>query len=104
MLGNQRVLGVCVTRIQEAARSNYLSQLYILAKQRGMKLVVFNSFLDFRRNDAFDQGAMSVYDLMDYHILDAVIVLADAFADAAIVKRLVDKAKAKAVPVIVVNG
>ena len=104
MLGNQRVLGVCVTRIQEAARSNYLNQLYILAKQQGMKLVVFNSFLDFRRNDAFDQGAMSVYDLMDYHILDAVIVLADAFADATIVKRLVDKAKAKAVPVIVVNG
>ena len=104
MLGNKRVFGVCVTRIQEATRSHFLNQLHELSRKHQFKLVVFNSFLDFHRQDDFDQGAMSVYHLMDYRMLDALIIVADAFANPSVVLQLVEDAKAHDTPAVVVNG
>lgn len=104
MLGNKRVFGVCLTRIQEATRSRYLNHLHALARKHQFKLVVFNSFRDFHRLDAFDQGAMSVYELMEWRMLDAVLILADAFADLSVVRQLIENAKAHDTPCVIVNG
>ena len=104
MLGEKRVLGVCVTKIQDVARSEFLSRLYAEAHQKQYQVIVYNSFLDFRHQDAFDQGAMSVYGLIDFRILDVLVVLADAFIDVSMVQQLVDQARDNNVPAVVLNG
>lgn len=62
MLGEKRVVGVCITRIQDQVRAAFVEHLYRHAQKHNYKLMVFNSFLDFHRQDAFDEGAMSVFD------------------------------------------
>lgn len=104
MLGDKRVIGVCVTRIQEVSRSDFLNRLYVCAREQQYKLIIYNSFLDFRRQDAFDQGAKSVYGLMDFQVLDVLVIVADSFADSSVVQQLVDQAREHHVPAIVLNG
>ena len=104
MLGDKRVIGVCVTRIQDAARSDFLNLLHTCAQKKQYQVIVYNSFLDFRRQDAFDQGAMSVYGLIDFQILDVLVIAADSFVDPSMVQKLADQAAEHGVPAVVLNG
>jgi len=104
LLGDKRVIGVCITKLQDQVRADFVNYLYRYADKQQYKLMVFNSFLNFQRQDAFDEGAMSVYDYMNDQILDAVIIVEDAFADKRIVERLVRRLETNAVPVVIVNG
>lgn len=104
LLGEKRVLGVCVTRIQDAVRSDFLNCLHAHARQKQYQLIIYNSFLDFRRQDIFEQGAMSVYGQIDFRILDALIIVGDSFADPSIVQKLADCSREQGVPAIVLNG
>ncbi len=104
MLNGRKVIGICLTKIQDTTRSHYVECLYKYACERGWKLIVFNSFLDFYNNDAMDVGAKSVYDLMNYDVLDAVIVMYNSFYDKKIADDIIADIKAHDVPVILLNG
>lgn len=104
MLGNKKVIGVCVTKIHDATRSDYLNRLHHLALKSDCKLLIFNSFADFFNNDSFDEGAKSVYEVMNYDILDAVLIFHSGFHNKAVADGIIGKARERGVPVILVNG
>ncbi len=104
MLGKKRVIGVCLTRIQDPVRSEFVNMLHGLAKEKEYKLMVLNSFVDFSRQDSYSSGALSVYELIRNDVLDAVMILADSFADPSIVTRIAANAKEHSIPTVVVNG
>ncbi|MBQ9947534.1 MAG: GGDEF domain-containing protein, partial [Oscillospiraceae bacterium] len=104
MINGHKVIGVCLTKIHDTTRTDYVNRLHHLAHQAGYKLLVFNSFVDFYRNDAFDKGASSVYELIDYSLVDAVLVICDTFMNRSIIDGIVAGAKAHNVPAILVNG
>lgn len=104
MIGNKLVIGVCLTKLQDLGRSEYLTRLFSLAQKQDCKLMIFTSFLDFGNHDAFDDGAKTVYNLMDFDMLDAVIVLMDSFADKSVAKEIAARARAGGVPVLLIGG
>ncbi len=104
MLGNKKIVGVCLTKIHDATRSDYVNRLHHLAQQRDIKLIFFNSFVDFFNNDVFDEGARSVYSLINHELLDALVVVYDSFINKDIADGIVRKAKLNGVPVVLVNG
>lgn len=103
MIKNKKVIGVCITKIHEISNSEYIKHLQHCARKQGYKLLVFNSFVDFYNKDAFDDGAKSIYGMINYDILDAMIVYAESFCDKSIVESIVAGAKEKQVPVIMIN-
>jgi len=103
MIKNKKVIGVCLTKIHEISSSEYINHLQRCAKKQGYKLLVFNSFVDFYNNDAFDEGAKSIYGMINYDVLDVMIVYAESFCDKSIVESIVAGAKEKQVPVIMIN-
>ncbi len=104
MLNNKKVLGVCLTKIQDIGRSDYLNKLHCLAQESGYKLIVFNSFVDFYNKDAFDEGAKSVYSIINFDIVDVVAVIYDSFYSKSAIDEIIGNAKAHDVPVILING
>ncbi len=104
MINNKKVIGVCVTKINDNTRCEYLNRLHHSACKSGYKLIVFNSFEDFYNNDRFDTGAGSVYDLVDYNIIDVLVVVYDTFLNKTVPENIISSAKKNSVPVIVVNG
>ncbi len=104
MINGQKVIGVCITKINDATRTDYMNRLHHLARRAGYKLLVFNSFVDFYRNDSFDMGSRAVYQLIDYSIIDVLLVVCDTFKGSAVVDGIISSARENGAPVILVNG
>ena len=104
MIGNKKIIGVCLTKIHDTTRSDYMNRLHHLAQKQDIKLIFFNSFTDFYNNDAFDEGARSVYSLINYDVIDALVVVYDSFYNRDVASGIVRNARMNDVPVILING
>ncbi len=103
MIGNKKIIGVCLTKLYDTSTANYISRLHSSAKKRDYKLIIFNSFLDFYQKDSFENGAKSVYSIINYDVIDALIICDEGFWDKSIVEDIVKQAKSHNVPVILIN-
>lgn len=103
MIGNKRIIGICLTRVQSIAVTEYLSRLHEHAAKCGYKLIVFNSPADFYHNDSNDVGAETVYRLINYDMLDALVIYSECFRSKAVYKRIIADARAHDVPVILLK-
>ena len=104
MINNRRVIAVCITKMQSTGRADFLNRLHYRALKQWYKLIIYNSFVDFYRNDAFDEGARAVYDLIDYDIVDAVVIHDESFHDKTLTDRIISGAAERNVPVILLNS
>ena len=104
MLNGKKIIGLCATKIHDTSHLEYTDLLHNYAKEHGFKLIVFNSFLDFYNNDDFDEGAKAIYNMMNFDILDAVILLYDSFCNKSVALKIISDARANNVPVILLNG
>ena len=104
MNNKKKVIGVCVTKIHDQGHSDLVNQLHYHAQLNDYKLLIFNSFVDFYNNDRFDEGAKSIYDIINFDIVDALVILDECFFNKDIVKNIISRAKEKSVPVITVDA
>ncbi len=104
MIGSKKVIGVCLTKINDHTRANYVSCLHAEATKAGYSLMVFNSLKDFYSNDAYDKGSKSVFDIINYNVIDVLVIFYDNFYDASISDEIIQNAKESDVPVIVIGA
>lgn len=104
MVANKRVIGVCLTQIDNRTHAEYVEQLGRVAAKYNYKVIVFNSVVDFYYNDLYDEGAKSVYNIINYDLLDVLVVFANDFHNQDIPNDIIAKAKEKGVPVILMNS
>ncbi len=104
MIGNKKIVGVCLTKIDDATRSDFVNRLHYMAQKGNIKLIFFNSFVDFFNNDAFADGAGAVYNLINHELLDALVVVYDSFMNKDIPDGIINRAEMNGVPVVVVHG
>ncbi len=100
MIGNKRVIGVCTTKIQDTPRSRAIDFLHKEATRHGYKLMVFNSSYDVTKNLTDEIGAGSIYDFINYEVIDALIIFLSGFFDERVYLSIVEKAVEKGIPVI----
>ncbi len=103
MIVDKKVIGVCVSRIHSICVNEFLSELHQLTKKLGVKLIVFNSPVDFYNKDANDMGAKTVYSIINYDLVDALIIQAENFHDDKVYLDIIDKAKAHDTPVLLLK-
>ena len=104
MFGGKRVIGVCVTKMHSVGCGEYLYYLQQAASAAGYKLVVFNSTVDFYNNDGNDIGAGSIYNVINYDIIDAIVLDYEHYRNSAIPDQIIKGARSRGVPVIVLKG
>ncbi|MBR4777427.1 MAG: EAL domain-containing protein [Lachnospiraceae bacterium] len=100
---NCKVLGICLAKMQDRIRTEYLSAINRSAAIRGWKTVAFNSFRDFRKNDLSLQGAKSIYDVVNYDDVDVVVVFPESINNSDVADNLIESALAAGKPVISVG-
>lgn len=100
MIGDYKIIGVALTKLHEETMSDYVQALHNTAIKNNYRLVVFNSFLDFFKNDSYDRGAKSVYELINFQKLDALIIFDECFYDKDLVEKLIQKAHSHNIPVV----
>ena len=104
MLNGKRVIAVCTTKLHTPLHSEFVHRMHRLAQQNNCKLMVFNTFVDFFNNDAQDEGAASVFRMMNFGVIDAVVIFADSFYSSAVVEDIISRAQQAGLPVVMVKG
>lgn len=100
----KKIIGVCLTKINDDFRKSFVDCLYKETRNSEYKLLVFNSVLDFYNNDAYDKGAKSIYKMINFKLLDALVILYESFMDKTVVHELIADAHKRGIPVILVHG
>ena len=97
-------IGICLTKLQDESCRQFLHAMAQQAGEHHARLLVFNSFLDFFYGNDYETGASSVYRLIDFQQLDALIIRDDCFHDKKLILGLIAEAHKHNVPVIVLYG
>ncbi len=104
MINGHKVIGVCVTIVQNRAEADYIDHLRKAAYKCGCKVMVFNSVLDFYVNNTYAEGAKSVYELINFDIIDALVIISDTMYHCKDLKNeIISRARANDVPVILID-
>ncbi len=104
MIGGKQVIGVCMTKMHWSSRLSFLDGLKCCAIRERFKLMVFNSFVDFFKQDDGDRGAKSVYDLPNMDIVDVLIIFDECFLNKDVMGSIIESARAQGKPVIVIDA
>lgn len=103
MIKDKKIVGLCMTRVHDAPRSRMVASLHKKLNHVGIKLIVFNNPFDFSTSVAEDNRSAEIYDLMNFDVIDALIVMGSGFLNKSLYQKTVDRALAKNIPVILEN-
>lgn len=103
MINGYKIIGVCITKVNDESCTEFTQQLSVEAIKYGYRVFVYNSFRDFYHNDEYDIGAKSIYQAVNYDILDALVVDFRSFYDKTIIEEIITKAKMRGIPVVALN-
>ncbi|MCR4779571.1 MAG: EAL domain-containing protein [Ruminiclostridium sp.] len=104
MINNRKIIGVCLSKIQDEFGTDYISNLHRFALDNDYKLIIFNSLRDLYFGDLNDQGSKKIFDTINYDILDAIVILCESIYDKQLKEDIIAKAGKFGVPVILVHG
>lgn len=103
MNDRKKIIAVCITKAQDYSHSLYLQYLHKQAEKNGFKLLIFNSYVDFFRNELYDRGAGAVYDLINLDLIDALIIQSDSFETKDVIEPVIADAKKRGIPIVSIN-
>lgn len=104
MINGKKVIGVCLTKLNNRSRAGYIKCLHEEVAKSGHKLMIFNSIKDFINGDNYDEGSKSVFEIINYAIIDALIVFYDNFCNESVADEIISDAQANNIPVVVVGA
>ena len=104
MIKARKVIGVCLSRIEDDFRVNFVSNLHLNAIENDYKLIVFNSLRDFYNDTDHDKGSASIFESINYDLLDAVVILDETIHNKSISGNIISKAKEHNIPVVLIHG
>ncbi|MBO6232410.1 MAG: EAL domain-containing protein [Ruminiclostridium sp.] len=104
MKDNKKIIGVCLTKIEDEFRTDFLTSFHPIAEKNGYKTVVFNSPRDLYYGDSYDMGSKSIFEMINYDIIDHLVILDECFYDKSVPDLIIRKANEKNVPVVLVHG
>ncbi len=104
MIGKKKIIGLCISAVHTGYKSDFVKMLNEEIVRENFKLIVFNSLLSVYDGSIYDSGASSVYNIINYDILDCLIIFDRGLANKQSGLELISKAKEKNVPVILINS
>ena len=104
MIGKKRIIGVCISAVHTGFKSDFVEMLNNEIVRENFKIIVFNSLLSVYDGSIYDAGASSIYNAIDFDIIDCLIVFDKGLVNKQTGSELILKAKEKDIPVILVNA
>ena len=101
MVGNKKIIAVCVARIQDDASNEYVAALNDIAAPAGYGVLVYNTSSVLSAENAATDARFYIYSLMDYSVIDVVIILEETMQSRTAVQAIIDRAKRHNVPVLI---
>lgn len=104
MLYGKKIVALCTSMITDVKVSRFVNELNTKLVESGFSLLAYNINMDVYWEEGFIPAEASIYDLIDYDVVDAVVIMHEKIKSNTVTNHIIDSAKAKDVPVIVVDG
>lgn len=98
--GDTKILAVICACAHDESNTDYLHGIAEYARKSGYKLLVFNSPVDFAPDDNPDHPMKAVYRIINYDILDGIVLLTESLKSPDVVAQVLSRAKERDVPVV----
>ncbi len=98
--GKFKIIGVVLCGAQDEATSEYIHQISERAKELGYKILIFNSFADYYIDSSPQNPTRAIFRIINYDILDGIIMLTETIKSVAIVEEVLACAKKRNIPVV----
>lgn len=103
MLGNRKIIALCISGIQEMTSYEFTVSLNEKISKLGYTVFVYNTCSELGVNNTSIYGQSSVYELMDYSIIDAVIVFDEKIKNRNVTDSIIRCARAHGKPAAVIG-
>ncbi len=101
MIENKKIIAVCTARIQDNATNDYITALNDVVFGVGYGVIVYNTGTVFNTDNCYSDPRFYIYRLMDFSVIDVVIIVQESIQSEEVIRALVDAAKEHNVPVII---
>ncbi len=99
----EKIIAVCIAGIDEHSQIDYIHAVGVMAEKYHAKLLFFTSFSSVCMAEKYFDGEMSVYTLINYNMLDAIILFAETIKNDEIRQQIVNAAREAEVPVLTID-
>lgn len=103
MLYDRKIIALCISGIHEMSSFEFIGALNEKISELGYTLFVYATCSELGENNTSVYGQSSVFELMDYNIIDAVIVFNDKIKNKNTIDSVISRAKAHGTPVAVIG-
>ena len=103
MVYGRKVIALCIANAGDRRHFEFISLLNKALWKQGYKLFVYNTCTDFYHQRRSEEGEKAVFELMDFEIIDAVILFCESFMDTSVLDEVVQRAGNFGTPVISVG-
>ncbi|MBQ8638898.1 MAG: GGDEF domain-containing protein [Lachnospiraceae bacterium] len=104
MIGTYKTAALCISRVDDAVCKEFVEYLNRTLVSMGFRLLVFNVNSDLFMGKVSEIGEGSVFELIPYDRIEAVIVMDDRLKQPNLTETIIQRACANQVPVLLVDG
>ncbi len=104
MLNGYKIIALCLSRIYDAPIVEFVSALNEKLIKHGYRIFLYHISKDFLWNEEYDESETMIFELMDYSVIDTIVVMDETIKSKALVKHIISKAGTENIPVIIVDG
>lgn len=103
MVENKKIIAVCVARIQDEATNSYITALNDVVSTAGYGVFVYHTSIVPDTENCHADAPLYVYSLMDFSVIDVVIIHEETIQNELVVQTIVQNAKSFHIPVIIIG-
>lgn len=104
MYQGYRILGICISKVHDERNFEFLCALHQSAQKQGYRLFIYQTGSDLYWHTLNEAGEKSIFELIPYSILDALLIFDESFLDKSVIADLCACAAKSNTPVIMLNG
>lgn len=103
MIGSRKIIALCISRIQDSATNDYVTALYNAVSDKEYRIFVYNTSTKVTEEDYKENVQTAVYDLIDYVVIDTMIVFEEVIQNKSLSDELVNRSLGYGIPTIVIG-
>ncbi|MCM1579677.1 MAG: hypothetical protein NC078_12870, partial [Ruminococcus sp.] len=104
MIGSKKLVALCISRLNDYTCNEFIAAFGSRLAENNCALFVYGTCTDLYWNTMDESGEKTVFELIDYDSVDAMVFFDEKIKDKTVTNKLVEKSKAKNIPVVVIDG
>ncbi|MBQ7782446.1 MAG: substrate-binding domain-containing protein, partial [Oscillospiraceae bacterium] len=104
MIHGKKIVALCLSRINDAISHELVTTLNKKLTKYGYNLFVYATSSDLFWHTPSEIGEIRIFDLLDYNIIDAIIVFSEKIKSVYVTENIIEKAAEMNIPVISIGA